>query len=124
MPWLALPSLLIPWLNRLAAAPGCALVLDDYHVIDDPTIHQGMAFLLERAPSLFHLALSSRPAPPLPLARLRARQQLTELRAADLRFSRAEAAAFFRQLESSPLSSEQITALENRTEGWVAGLQL
>ncbi|MBI4671598.1 MAG: helix-turn-helix transcriptional regulator [Chloroflexi bacterium] len=120
----SLQGLLIPLLNRLAAAPACVLVLDDYHLIDAPTIHQGIGFLLERVPPQFHLVLSSRADPPLPLARLRARQQLTELRAADLRFSRAEAVAFFRQLESSPLSSEQIAALENRTEGWVAGLQL
>ncbi|MBU1878572.1 MAG: LuxR C-terminal-related transcriptional regulator, partial [Chloroflexi bacterium] len=119
-----LQGLFIPLLNRLVTAPACALVLDDYHLIDDPAIHQGMAFLLDRAPPQLHLILSSRADPPLPLARLRARQQLTELRAADLRFSPTEAAAFFQQLESVSLSIEQITALETRTEGWVAGLQL
>ena len=100
------------------------LVLDDYHVIETPAIHQQLSFLLDHLPPPMHLVISSRADPPLPLARLRARDQLIELHESDLRFSRAEAVKFLNETMSLPLTSEQITALETRTEGWIAGLQL
>ncbi|HEX6035700.1 MAG TPA: tetratricopeptide repeat protein, partial [Anaerolineales bacterium] len=100
------------------------LVLDDYHVIETPDIHQQVSFLLEHVPPHMHLVISSRSDPPLPLARLRARDQLIELHEHDLRFRMAEAVKFLNETMSLPLTSEQITALEARTEGWIAGLQL
>jgi LuxR family maltose regulon positive regulatory protein len=103
---------------------GFVLVLDDYHVIETPDIHQQVSFLLEHVPPHMHLVISSRSDPPLPLARLRARDQLIELHERDLRFRRAEAVIFLNETMSLPLTLEQITALETRTEGWIAGLQL
>ena len=100
-----------------------ALVLDDYHVITAEPLHQAMAFLLEHLPSPMHLVLATRADPPLPLARLRARGQLTELRAAELRFATEEASAFLRAVTGFDLSTEAIAILESRTEGWIAGLQ-
>jgi len=100
------------------------LVLDDYHVIDNHAIDQTLAFLIEHQPPQLHLVLTSRIDPDLPLARLRARSQLTELRTADLRFTAGEAAAFLNQLAPMPLSANDVAALEARTEGWIAGLQL
>src|SRR3989441_8336742 len=101
-----------------------ALVLDDYHVIDAKPIDHALAFLLEHLPPHMHLVIATREDPPLPLARLRARGQLTELRATDLRFTPSEAAGFLNQGMGLNLSAEDITALETRTEGWIAGLQL
>jgi LuxR family transcriptional regulator, maltose regulon positive regulatory protein len=100
------------------------LVLDDYHVIDSQPVEQALTFLLEHLPPQLHLVITTREDPPLPLARLRARDQLTELRAADLRFTLAEAAEFLNQVMGLNLSAEDIAALETRTEGWIAGLQL
>jgi len=100
------------------------LVLDDYHLIDSPPVDQALTFLLEHLPPQMHLVIASREDPSLPLARLRARSQLTELRAADLRFTPAEAAEFLNQVMGLNLSTEDIAALEARTEGWIAGLQL
>jgi LuxR family maltose regulon positive regulatory protein len=105
------------------------LVLDDYHLIDGasparPAVHDALIFLLRRLPPQMHLAITTRVDPPLPLARLRARGQLTEIRAADLRFISAEAAEFLNQVMGLDLSAEDIRALERRTEGWIAGLQL
>jgi len=112
-------------LNDIASIPNnFILVLDDYHVIDSKQVDYILTFLLERLPPQMHLVITTREDPNLPLARLRARGQLTELRAADLRFSLAEAAGFFDQVMGLNLSGEDITVLENRTEGWVAGLQL
>ena len=99
-------------------------VLDDYHVIETPAIHQHLSFLLEHLPPHMHLVISSRADPPLPLARLRARDQLLELHEVDLRFTIAETALFLNETMGLPLSPEQIAALETRTEGWIAGLQL
>ena len=99
-------------------------VLDDYHVIETPAIHQHLSFLLDHLPRRMHLILSSRADPPLQLARLRARDQLIELRESDLRFTRAEVAQFLGETMSLPLTSEEIAALATRTEGWIAGLQL
>lgn len=101
-----------------------ALVLDDYHLIHLPAIHAAVAFLLSHLPPNMHLIFASRADPPLPLARLRARGQLTELRAADLRFTLDEVTTFFQQIRALPLPSTQIEELERRTEGWGAGLHL
>jgi LuxR family maltose regulon positive regulatory protein len=103
---------------------GFILVLDDYHVIETPAIHQHLSFLLDHLPRHMHLIISSRSDPPLHLARLRARDQLIELHESDLRFTRAEAVRFLNETMSLSLTSEQIAALETRTEGWIAGLQL
>jgi len=100
------------------------LVLDDYHLIDAQPIHDALTFLLRRLPPQLHLVIATREDPPLPLARLRARGQLAELRATDLRFTPSEAAEFLNQAMGLDLSAEDIAALESRTEGWVAGLQL
>lgn len=100
------------------------LVLDDYHVIDSKPIDEAFAFFVERLPPQMHLVIATREDPRLPLARLRARGQLTELRAADLRFTPAEAADFLNRVMGLKLSAENISALESRTEGWIAGLQL
>ena len=112
-------------LNGLTERAGeIVLVLDDYHVISNPSIHQGVGFLLEHAPPQLHLVIASRVNPPLPLARLRARGELAELRAADLRFTAEEALQFLRETMGLQLDVEAATALEARTEGWAAGLQL
>ncbi|HEY1350888.1 MAG TPA: LuxR C-terminal-related transcriptional regulator [Ktedonobacteraceae bacterium] len=100
------------------------LVLDDYHMISTETIHQGIAFLVEHLPPHLHLIISTRHDPPLPLARLRVSDRLLELRAADLRFSSEEVAAFFVRHAGITLSTEELILLEERTEGWAAGLQL
>jgi LuxR family maltose regulon positive regulatory protein len=116
--------LLTALLNKIVALPdNFILVLDDYHVIDSPPVDQVLTFLLEHLPLQMHLVIATREDPQLPLARLRARGQLTELRAADLRFTPAEAADFLNQVMGLNLSAEDIAALETRTEGWIAGLQ-
>ena len=118
-------SILTALLNEIAAIPdNFVLVLDDYHVIDAKPVENALAFLLEHLPPQMHLVIATREDPHLPLARLRARGQLTELRAADLRFTPAEAAEFLNQMMGLNLSEEDIAALETRTEGWIAGLQL
>jgi LuxR family maltose regulon positive regulatory protein len=99
-------------------------VLDDYHVIEIPVIDDALAFLLDHLPPTLHLVITSRVDPSIPLPRLRARGQVTELRTADLRFTLDEAAEFFQHISGLKLSSSEIAALENRTEGWIAGLQL
>jgi LuxR family maltose regulon positive regulatory protein len=100
------------------------LVLDDYHVLTAESIQRGMTFLLEHLPPQLHLVLVTRADPPLPLARLRAQGQLIEVRTADLRFGAAEANTFLQTVMGLVLSPEAITILEQRTEGWIAGLQL
>jgi len=100
------------------------LVLDDYHQLDARPIDEALAFALEHLPPQMHLAIVTREDPRLPLARLRSRAQLTELRATDLRFTAEEAAGFLNQVMGLNLSEEEIAALDNRTEGWIAGLQL
>lgn len=99
-------------------------VLDDYHMLDSKPADQALNFLVEHLPPQMHLVITTREDPSLPLARLRARDQLTELRAADLRFTPAEAAEFLNQVMGLNLTVENIAALEARTEGWIAGLQL
>src|SRR5215216_972434 len=112
-------------INELADIPAkLAIVLDDYHLIDSDQVHGIVSFLLERLPSNVHLVIASRIDPPLPLARLRARAQITEINATDLSFTREEAVAFLRDTMGLNLSDEYVTALEERTEGWIAGLQL
>ncbi len=101
-----------------------ALVLDDYHLIQARTVHDSVAFLLDRLPPGLRLLLASRADPPLPLARLRARGQLAELRAADLRFTLEETAAFLREATGVDLQVTLVAALQDRTEGWAAGVQL
>jgi LuxR family transcriptional regulator, maltose regulon positive regulatory protein len=111
--------------NELSAAPGeLVLVLDDYHLIDSQAVHQSVVFLLEHLPAGLRLVVVSRADPPLPLARLRARGQLAEVRAADLRFTLEEAAALFREAAGPGLPADAVAALVARSEGWVAGLQL
>lgn len=100
------------------------LVLDDYHVIESPEVHRAVTFLLDHLPPHAGLAIATRADPPLPLPRLRARGELVELRAADLRFTPAETGEFLTDVMGVNLSRDQIDALANRTEGWVAGLQL
>ena len=118
-------AILTALLNEITAIPDdFVLVLDDYHVLDAKPVDQALTFLLEHLPPQMHLVIATREDPHLPLARLRARGQLTELRAADLRFTPAEAAGFLNQVMALNLSAEDITALETRTEGWIAGLQL
>ena len=112
-------------LNDIVAIPEhFLLVLDDYHLIDAASVDQALFFLLEHLPPQVHLVVTTRENPRLPLARFRVRDQLTELRAADLRFTRAEAAAFLKQVMDLDLAAEDMSALAMRTEGWVAGLQL
>jgi LuxR family transcriptional regulator, maltose regulon positive regulatory protein len=114
-------------INVLTTVPSkgeVVLVLDDYHLIDAPPVHDGVTFLLERLPPGLRLVLSSRVDPPLPLARLRARGQLAELRADDLRFTVAETAAFLREATGLDLPAASVVALHDRTEGWAAGVQL
>ena len=100
------------------------LALDDYHLIDNGEIHSAIELLVERLPAAAHLVISTRSDPPLPLSRLRARGQLTEIRAADLRFNLTEAGAFLNDVVGLELDPEEITRLHERTEGWAAGLQL
>jgi LuxR family maltose regulon positive regulatory protein len=118
-------AILTALINEIAAVPDrIILVLDDYHLIGAQPVHDALTFLLRHLPPQAHLVITTREDPPLPLARLRARGQLTELRAADLRFTSSEAAAFLNQVMGLDLSADDVAALEARTEGWIAGLQL
>jgi LuxR family maltose regulon positive regulatory protein len=100
------------------------LVLDDYHAIVATDVHDAVTFLLDHLPDHLHLLMATRSDPPLPLARLRSRGQLTELRAADLRFTPAEAQEFLNRVMGLELTGSDVQALDERTEGWIAGLQL
>jgi len=114
-------------INQLTVSPAegqVTLILDDYHLIEAPPVHHSVAFLLERLPPGLRLLLASRADPPLPLPRLRARGQLAELRAADLRFTLAETAAFLQEAAGLDLPAASLTAVQDRTEGWAAGVQL
>lgn len=122
LPLETIPTLLI---NDLAQqSQWLVLVLDDFHVIHHPAIHEGLIFLVEYMPANLRLIVATRSDPPWPLARYRARSQLNEIRAQELRFNEDEAAEFFSQTMGLELPASSITALEARTEGWVAGLQL
>ncbi len=100
------------------------LVLDDYHAIESRAIHEGLSYLLDHAPPQLHLMLTTRADPPLPLSRLRARGELVEVRSADLRFTRDEAAEYLAEAMGLTLTAADITTLADRTEGWAAALQL
>ncbi|MFY9776628.1 MAG: hypothetical protein WAK28_18855, partial [Trebonia sp.] len=116
---------LVTLLNDLdAISDDVVLVLDDYHVIDAREVQDGMAFLLEHLPRQIHLVIGSRTDPALPLARLRGRGELVEIRAADLRFTPGEAAAYLNGVMGLALAAADVAALEGRTEGWIAALQL
>jgi LuxR family transcriptional regulator, maltose regulon positive regulatory protein len=118
-------STLTALLNEIAAMrTDVVLVLDDYHVLDARQVDDALAFLVEHLPPRLHLVIATREDPVLPLARLRARGQMTELRGADLRFTPDEAAEFLGRVMNLGLSGDEIAALDARTEGWIAGLQL
>jgi LuxR family transcriptional regulator, maltose regulon positive regulatory protein len=118
-------AILTALLNEITTLPDqFVLVLDDYHVIDAKPVDMALTYLVEHLPPQMHLVIATREDPLLPLARLRARGELTELRAADLRFTPSEAAEFLNSVMGLTLSPGDIAALEDRTEGWIAGLQL
>ena len=120
-------SALINEIASLASVPPTAdiiLVLDEYHLISSARIHEGIAFLLEHQPPNLHLVISTRADPSLPVFRLRARGQLTELRSDDLRFTTDETATFLNRVMNLKLAPEDVAALEAHTEGWIVGLQL
>ena len=118
-------TVLTTLLNDLSAAAGdIVLVLDDYHVIDAREVQDAMAFLLDHLPAGLHVVIASRADPALPLARLRARGELAEIRAAELRFTPDEAAAYLNEMMGLQLTAQDVAALEGRTEGWIAALQL
>lgn len=121
---LAPRAIITALLNDIAAyeAP-VALVLDDYHQIKSPVIHESLAWMLDHMPANFQLLIATRSDPPLPLSRLRARGQLTEIRVSDLRFTLEESVAFFDAMGLA-LNESDVAMLESRTEGWVAGLQM
>ncbi len=123
--------LLTTLINEITTVPDAfILVLDDYHLVDakavdaSTSVDDVLTFLLQHLPPQAHLVIATREDPPLPLARLRGRGHLTELRAADLRFTPAEAAEFLNRVMGLNLSAKDVAALESRTEGWIAGLQL
>ena len=117
--------LLTPLLNELASLDDdLILVLDDFHLIRTVAIQTAVTYLVEQLPAQVHLVIVTREDPPIPLARLRARGQMNELRAADLRFTEIEAAAFLNDVMGLTLTPADVAALEARTEGWIAGLQL
>jgi LuxR family maltose regulon positive regulatory protein len=105
-------------------ARNLVLVLDDLHVVDNPQVYDALGFLIDNLPPLLHLVIATRSDPPLPLSRLRGRGQLTEVTAAELRFTPQEATAFLNRVMGLGLSTEDVAALEKRTEGWVVGLQM
>ncbi len=118
-------AILTSLINDIASLPSAfSIVLDDYHVIASAAIHEGLTFLIEHQPANMHLVITTRMDPLLPLARLRAKDQLNELRAHDLRFTADEAALFLNKAMGLSLSVAEINALEVRTEGWIAGLQI
>jgi LuxR family transcriptional regulator, maltose regulon positive regulatory protein len=124
-PGTAIEAALAPLLNDLNAFPSeVVLVLDDYHVIEAQDIQVGMSFMLEHLPTQVHVVIATRADPSLPLARLRARGELVEIRAADLRFTPDEATAYFNGVMSLGLTAGDVATLESRTEGWIAALQL
>ncbi len=118
-------AILTSLINEIADIPDrIILILDDYHIIESPSVDKLLIFFLEHLPPQLHLVIATRVDPSLPLARLRAQGQLLELRAADLRFASVEAAEFLNQVMGLDLVAEDIVVLETRTEGWIAGLQL
>ncbi len=121
----SIESVITILLNEITTIPdNFILVLDDYHMLESKPIDTALTFLVDHQPPQMHLAITTREDPNLPLARLRVRGQLTELRIADLRFTPSETAEFLNQVMGLSLTTEDIAALETRTEGWIAGLQL
>jgi LuxR family maltose regulon positive regulatory protein len=121
----SLESVISTLINEIAAfSDRFTLVLDDYHVITSEAIHNSFIFLIDHQPPQMHLIINTRMDPPFPLAQLRARGELTELRADDLRFNFDEAALLLNQIAGLNLTAQDVAALESRTEGWIAGLQL
>ncbi len=121
----SMETIMTTLINEVAAIPRhFVFVLDDYHVITAPSIHQALTFLLDHLPEQMHVILATRIDPPLPLSRLRVRRQKLAIRAADLRFTPKEAAAFLQEVMGLELSAEDVATLETRTEGCIAGLQL
>ncbi len=125
-PQIQAKSVLIPLLNDIqnTLSANIFLILDDYHVIEEQTVHDAVDFLLEYAPTQLNLVIASRSTPLLALSRLRARRQMSELRAEDLRFSKSEMTTFLNDVMGLDLSDADVFALEACTEGWIAGLQL
>jgi LuxR family maltose regulon positive regulatory protein len=118
-------TLVTSLINDIAASPArLVLALDDYHLIQTPPVHQQLAFLLEHLPPRMHVVIITREDPPFPLARLRARGQVTDVRQSDLKFTEEETAIFLRQVMQLDLSPADVATLQQRTEGWIAGLQL
>ena len=118
-------SILTTLLNELVGlSTDAVLVVDDYHLIESQTIHEALTFLIDHLPPRMSLVIATRMDPPLPLPRMRARGEMTELRAADLRFTPEEAATFLNRVMGLELSAEDTAELEGRTEGWIAGLQM
>jgi LuxR family transcriptional regulator, maltose regulon positive regulatory protein len=121
----SLEPVLATLLNDLSAHPReLVFVLDDYHVIESQDVHETVTYWLEHLPAQAHVVVAGRADPPLPLARLRARGQLAELRAADLRFTSDEVSAYLNEVMGLGLAASDVAALEERTEGWIAALQL
>ncbi|HEV2661940.1 MAG TPA: LuxR family transcriptional regulator, partial [Ktedonobacteraceae bacterium] len=120
-----LSTILATLLNEIMQADReVVFILDDYHVIEDQAIHQGLLFLLDHAPATLHLVLATRTDPELPLSRLRVRGLMVEIRSSDLRFTQEETAHFLVHSMSLPLTEEDVSILSKRTEGWIAGLHL
>ena len=118
-------SILTALINDIAAFPDAfAIVLDDYHVIDSPSIHEALTYLIAHLPANMHVVIATRTDPPLPLARLRARDRLTEIRARNLRFDINETESFFHREIGEKLTREELMVLGERTEGWIAGLKI
>lgn len=118
-------SVLTALINEITVMPcNFVFVLDDYHVIDNKSVNNALVFLIDHMPANMSLVITTRVDPPLHFARLRASNQLMEIRAADLRFTHSEAAGFFKQVMGLNLSDKDLVTLETRTEGWIAGLQL
>ena len=118
-------AVLATLLNDLNAVPNdLVLVLDDYHLVEARELHDGMAFLLEHLPPQVHLVLAGRTDPPLPLARMRGRGELVEIRATDLRFTADEAAEYLNEVMGLDLTARDVAVLERRTEGWITAIQL
>jgi LuxR family maltose regulon positive regulatory protein len=120
-----LEAAITAFINQAAQLPGKrVIIIEDYHLITSAEVHKTLSFFLDHLPGSFHLVLTTRSDPPLPLARLRARNELHELRLADLRFTLEESLAFFQRAVPFPLSEEELSRLMERTEGWPAGLRL
>lgn len=120
-----LESILAALVNEVATLPrDVVAVLDDYHAIESSAVHDSLAYWLEHVPDCVHLVIASREDPPLPLARLRVRGELAEIRGTDLRFTQDEVATYFNEVMGLRLPDEDIATIEARTEGWIAGLQM